>query len=166
MTFMPGSPSPEESPMNSLASRNRKKPNTQTPEQREDWDKTRDALAAQRIRAQIEKNRQDPVLQRWAALGAEVDPNSPALWLVDSVYLLRELQRIRELVQNVPLSSLAMSLPLQTVTDAIWSLERQLRDILAIHRDGQRAFAKQQAPSEKPARSIRKAKSNIVRISA
>jgi hypothetical protein len=151
--------------MNSLASRNRKKPNTQNLQQREDWEKTRRALAAQRIRDRLERNRQDPVLQRWASMGAEVDPNSPALWLVDSVYLLRELKRIRELVHNVPLGSLAMSLPLQTVSDAIWSLERQLRDILAIHRDGQRAFAKQRIQADKPSKRTEEAESNIVRIS-
>jgi hypothetical protein len=157
MAFMPGSPSPEESPMNSLASRSRKTPNTQKPEDRAAWEE---------IRERIRKNREDAALQDWAARGPDFDPNSPSLWLVDNAYLLGELQRIRELVQKVPLASLAMSLPLQTVSDAIWSLERQLRDILAVHRDGQRAFAKQQMASEKPAKQSRKAKSNIVRISA
>jgi hypothetical protein len=122
--------------VNTVRSRNRKQPNTQTPEDRALW---------KEIRERIKKNRADAALQQWAAKGADLAEDCPSLWLVDNAYLLSELQRIRDLVQRVPLASLTMSLPLQSVTDALWSLERQLRDILRIQRDGQRAFAKQVA---------------------
>jgi hypothetical protein len=142
--------------MNSQRSRNRRNPDTRSPEERAAW---------KQIRDRIKQNRADPSLQKWATDGADLVENCPDLWLVDNAYLLTELQRIRELVQRVPLASLAMSLPLQSVTDALWSLENQLRDILRIARDGQRAFAKQVAASQKP-QSARKEKSKIVRMRA
>jgi hypothetical protein len=124
--------------MNTARSRNRKQPSTQTPEEQAQW---------KQIRERIKRNRTDPDLQRWAAKGADLGEDCPSLWLVDNAYLLSELQRIRDLVQRVPLASVQMSLPLQSVSDALWSLERQLRDILRIARDGQRSFAKQVADS-------------------
>ena len=139
--------------MNSHASRNRKRPNTLSPQDRAMW---------KRIRERIKKNRSDPDLQQWAALGADLE-DCPSLWLVDNAYLLGELQRIRELVQHVPLASLAMSLPLSSVSDAIWRLEGQLRDILRIHRDGQRDFAKQ---ADAAAKRSKKADLNIIRMRA
>jgi hypothetical protein len=141
--------------MNAARSRARKQPNTQTPEDRALW---------KQIRDRIKQNRADAALQQWAVKTADLAEDCPSLWLVDNAYLLSELQRIRDLVQRIPLASLALSLPLQSVTDALWSLERQLRDILRIQRDGQRAFSKQLAASQKPRNLI--SKSKIVRMRA
>jgi hypothetical protein len=64
----------------------------------------------------------------------------PDPWLLDSVYLLKELTRIRELTLQIPLT-IEASLPQNTVIDAIWRLEEQLRYLLRLHTAGQSAFA-------------------------
>ncbi len=64
----------------------------------------------------------------------------PDPWLVDSTYLLKELSRIRELTLQIPLT-LASSLPQNSVIDALWRLEEQLRYLLRLHTAGQNAFA-------------------------
>jgi hypothetical protein len=64
----------------------------------------------------------------------------PEPWLIDSEYLLRQLASIRELALKVPFTNDSYQ-PTNTVVDAIWRLEEQLRYLLHLHRDGQRAFA-------------------------
>jgi hypothetical protein len=70
------------------------------------------------------------------ALAPEMLPDP---WLVDSVYLLKELSRIRELTLRIPLT-LETSLPQNSVVDAIWRLEEQLRYLLRLQAAGQSAF--------------------------
>jgi hypothetical protein len=123
-----------------------------TPEEKAAW---------KAIRDRIKKNRNDPALHKWASDGADVK-DCPSLWLIDNAYLINELQRIRDLVQRVPLASVAVSLPLQSVSDAISRLERDLRDILHIHRDGQRAFAKSVDAAQK--RSATESDRRIIRL--
>jgi hypothetical protein len=65
----------------------------------------------------------------------------PNPWLVDSEHLLKELARIRELALQVPLH-MDCVLPTNSVVDAIWRLEEQLRYLLHLHREGQRQFAR------------------------
>lgn len=65
----------------------------------------------------------------------------PDPWLVDSEQLLGELARIRELILLVPVTMATYS-PINTVVDAAWRLEQQLRFLLHLHREGQRSFAK------------------------
>jgi hypothetical protein len=64
----------------------------------------------------------------------------PDPWLVDSAYLLKELSRIRELTLQIPLT-IEASLPQNSVIDALWRLEEQLRYLLRLHAAGQSAFA-------------------------
>jgi hypothetical protein len=64
----------------------------------------------------------------------------PDPWLIDSEYLLAQLAKIRELALQVPLTNDSYQ-PTNTVVDAIWRLEKQLRFLLHLHRDGQRQFA-------------------------
>jgi hypothetical protein len=64
----------------------------------------------------------------------------PDPWLIDSEYLLRQLASIRELALKVPFTNESYQ-PTNTVVDAIWRLEEQLRYLLYLHREGQRAFA-------------------------
>ncbi len=72
---------------------------------------------------------------------ATIDPEHlPDPWLIDSAYLLKELTRIRELTLQIPLT-LASSLPQNSVLDALWRLEEQLRYLLRLHAAGQSAFA-------------------------
>jgi hypothetical protein len=118
------------------------------------------------IRDRIKKNRQDPALQKWASNGGDLK-DCPSLWLIDNTYLMNELQRIRDLVQRVPLVSVAISLPLQSVSDAISRLERDLRDILHIHRDGQRAFAKKvDATQKRSAKESNRTDTKVIRLRA
>jgi hypothetical protein len=84
----------------------------------------------------------------------------PDPWLVDSEYLLKELSRIRELALRLPLT-LEASLPINTVVDAVWRLEEQLRYLLHLHRAGQRSFAQRQSKTE-----LSKEKAEILRKQA
>jgi hypothetical protein len=65
----------------------------------------------------------------------------PDPWLIDSAYLLKELSRIRELTLQIPLT-IEASLPQNSVIDALWRLEEQLRYLLRLHAAGQSAFAR------------------------
>jgi hypothetical protein len=105
-------------------------------------------------------------LRAWAERGAErVPDDSPCLWLIDNNYLMSELARIRELVQRVPLISISMSLPLQSVADAVWNLEQQLRDILNIQLERQRDFARKAENVQKRSQNqTRKQETKIIRM--
>jgi hypothetical protein len=65
----------------------------------------------------------------------------PDPWLMDSEALLRELDRIRELANRIPLHGDAAYRAADTVNHALWKLREDLRFLLALHRDGQRRFA-------------------------
>ena len=73
----------------------------------------------------------------------------PDPWLFNSESLLRELDRCRELVLEISIAH-----PHQTHSDiniavsALWNLRENLRYLLALHRAGQRSFARKQ--SQKP----------------
>ncbi len=86
----------------------------------------------------------------------------PDPWLIDSAYLLKELSRIRELTLQIPLT-LAASLPQNSVIDALWRLEEQLRYLLRLHAAGQSAFA-QRADEHKP--NVQLEKAAILRMKA
>jgi hypothetical protein len=68
----------------------------------------------------------------------------PDPWLFDSEKLLRELDRCREIMLNVPNNGdrHATHFALNIAINAIWSLREQLRHLLHLHREGQRQFAK------------------------
>src|SRR4051812_30895643 len=68
----------------------------------------------------------------------------PDPMLIDSEFLLGELARIRQLALLVPFTTRAldMAMPINTVIDALWRLEQQLRYLLHLHREGQRQFAR------------------------
>jgi hypothetical protein len=74
----------------------------------------------------------------------------PDPWLFDSESLWRELDRCRELVLEIPISnSNATHFGINVAVTAIWNLRENLRYLLALHREGQRAFAKQNAEAER-----------------
>ena len=91
----------------------------------------------------------------------------PDPWLFDSESLIRELDRCRELVLDISIAH-----PHQTHFDiniavtALWNLRENLRYLLALHREGQRAFAKQSAEAEtrEQKETVQHASSKIVRI--
>jgi hypothetical protein len=66
--------------------------------------------------------------------------NLPDPWLMDTEALLRELDRIRELVNHIPLHGDAAYRAADTANHALWKLREDLRFLVAIHRDGQRRF--------------------------
>ncbi len=88
--------------------------------------------------------------------------NLPDPWLIDSAYLLKELSRIRELTLAIPLT-MASSLPQNSVIDALWRLEEQLRYLLRLHAAGQSAFARRSKTDEP---ELQPAKVEILRIRA
>src|SRR5207245_6190055 len=68
----------------------------------------------------------------------------PDPWLFDSEALLRELDRCRELVLEIPITNPnATHFGINVAVTAIWNLRENLRYLLAQHREGQRAFVKQ-----------------------
>ena len=67
----------------------------------------------------------------------------PDPWLFDSEALLRELDRCRETVLQIPVTSPnATHFGIQLAVAAIWNLTENLRYLLHLHREGQRALRK------------------------
>jgi hypothetical protein len=67
----------------------------------------------------------------------------PDPWLFDSEALLRELARCRETALQIPITNPnATHFGIQLTVNAIYNLEENLRYLLHLHRDGQRAFRK------------------------
>jgi len=91
----------------------------------------------------------------------------PDPWLVDSAYLMHELARIRSLAVAVPLTLEAYG-PTNTIVDALWRLEQQLRFLLCLHREGQRSFAQKSEQISSPKKRTKKrsaeAESGLLRI--
>ena len=92
-------------------------------------------------------------------------PKFPDPWLADSEWLLSELAKTREQILRIPFR-LDNQSDIVAATGRIFELEKTLRYLLHLHREGQRSFAKQSATSPKHEKPTRKAKSNIIRISA
>jgi hypothetical protein len=68
----------------------------------------------------------------------------PDPWLFDSEALLRELDRCRETVLQIPITNPnATHFGIQLAVSALWNLSENLRYILHLHREGQRAFRRQ-----------------------
>jgi hypothetical protein len=91
----------------------------------------------------------------------------PDPWLFDSESLLRELDRCRELVLEIPITNPnATHFGINVAVTAIWNLRENLRYLLALHREGQRAFAKQvdQAEQKQPKKAAHQAQSEITGI--
>lgn len=74
----------------------------------------------------------------------------PDPWLFDSEALIREIDRIREVALQVPTSgdANATHFGLQLVIDAAWTLRENLRYLLQLHREAQRAFGKRKISTD------------------
>src|SRR5262249_15206761 len=73
----------------------------------------------------------------------------PDPWLFDSESLLRELDRCRELVLEISIAHPHQThFDINIAVNALWNLRENLRYLLALHREGQRAFAKQTAETK------------------
>jgi hypothetical protein len=67
----------------------------------------------------------------------------PDPWLFDSESLLRELDRCRELVLEIPVSNPnATHFGINVAVTALWNLRDNLRHLLQLHRQGQSAWVK------------------------
>src|SRR5437016_10900363 len=86
--------------------------------------------------------------QRNAGMNKRPPEKLPDPWLFDSEALLRELDRCRELVLQIPATTHAVHFASNIAIDAIWNLRENLRYLLHLHRDGQRQFAKQAHPAK------------------
>lgn len=71
----------------------------------------------------------------------------PEPWLFDSEKLLRELDRVREMVLLIPAPTHETHFAINNAISALWNLREQLRYLLSLHRDGQRSFAKKAQPT-------------------
>lgn len=93
----------------------------------------------------------------------------PDPWLFDSESLLRELDRCRELVLEIPITNPnATHFGINVAVSAIWNLRDTLRHLLGLHREGQRAFAKQSdvAEHKQPTKTSAHPASKIVGVRA
>jgi hypothetical protein len=93
----------------------------------------------------------------------------PDPWLFDSESLLRELDRCRELVLEIPITNPnATHFGINVAVTAIWNLRENLRYLLALHLEGQRAFARQsvEAGYKRPKKTAAHTESKIVGIRA
>jgi hypothetical protein len=64
----------------------------------------------------------------------------PDPWLFDGEALLRELDRCRELVLQIPAPTHAIHFASNIAIDAIWNLREHLRELLQLHRQGQSSW--------------------------
>jgi hypothetical protein len=91
----------------------------------------------------------------------------PNPWLFNSDSLLRELDRCRELVLQIPIADHhATHFGINVAIDALWNLRETLRHLLRLHREGQRSFAKKAQPAKKATARVKPADAKIVRIRA
>jgi hypothetical protein len=67
----------------------------------------------------------------------------PDPWLFDSEALIRELDRCRELVLQIPATTQAVHFASNIAIGALWNLREQIRYLLALHREGQRKWQRQ-----------------------
>jgi hypothetical protein len=98
----------------------------------------------------------------------------PDPWLFDSEALLRELDRCRETVLQIPITDPnATHFGIQLAVNAIYNLTENLRYLLHLHREQQRSIRRQheqtlaQALAQQPANGhpARRPATNIVRLS-
>jgi hypothetical protein len=76
-------------------------------------------------------------------LPARPDEKLPDPWLFDSEALLRELDRCRETVLQIPITNPnATHFGIQLAVNAIYNLTENLRYLLHLHREQQRAIRK------------------------
>ena len=90
----------------------------------------------------------------------------PDPWFFDTQQLLSELDRCRELILRIPSPTNKMHFEQQTALDALWRLRDTMRELLRIHREGQRSFQKRGLMIEKKAARKKAEKPKIVEILA
>ncbi|MEY2572547.1 MAG: hypothetical protein QOJ87_760 [Verrucomicrobiota bacterium] len=88
----------------------------------------------------------------------------PTPWLADSEWLLKELAKTRETILRIP-QRLDNASDIKSAIDRIWYLERTLRDLLHLHREGQRSFVKKaEAAQRKASKTAAKTAQKIIRL--
>jgi hypothetical protein len=109
----------------------------------------------------------DP-LAVWATPDVGRPPEKlPDPWLFDSESLLAELARCRELVNQISVENAnATHFTINIAVDALWRLRENLRELLRMHREGQQAFAAQQADAERKAAKAGHKAAKVIRIRA
>jgi hypothetical protein len=89
----------------------------------------------------------EPALSASVKRASETLPNP---WLFDSEKLLREIDRCREMVLLIPAPTHETHFAVNIAVSAIWNLREDLRYLLGLHRQGQRAFARRHAERRDP----------------
>jgi hypothetical protein len=80
-------------------------------------------------------------LRKDAGMNKRPPEKLPEPWLFDSESLLRELDRCRELVLQIPAKTHEVHFASNIAIDAIWNLRETLRELLRMHREGQSSWA-------------------------
>src|SRR5438067_2196521 len=102
-------------------------------------------IAAQHAAAAAHRIRKKPVPDQ---THTQKPPEKlPDPWMFDSETLLRELDRCRELVLQIPATTHAAHFASNIAIDALWNLRYTLQFLLQLRAEGQNAFAKK---AEKP----------------
>jgi hypothetical protein len=86
----------------------------------------------------------------------------PDPWLFDSEKLLRELDRCREMVLLIPAPTHETHFATNIAIDALWNLRENIRYLLHLHRDGQRAFAMKHNDPHRGKRNAKATTTNAV----
>src|SRR5438067_8358999 len=106
-------------------------------------------LAEQHAAAAATRIRKNPTPEQTHA--KRTPDKLPDPWLFDSESLLRELDRCRELVLQIPIADHhATHFAINVAVDALWNLRDTLRHLLGLHREGQRSFGKKADPATQP----------------
>ena len=82
----------------------------------------------------------------------------PDPWLFDSEKLLRELDRVREMILLIPTPTVEVYTTANNAISAIWNLRDDLRYLLSLHRDLQRSWAKKTPQMQNPKRETLRGK--------
>jgi hypothetical protein len=93
----------------------------------------------------------------------------PDPWLFDSEALLRELARCRETALQIPITNPnATHFGIQLTVSSLWTLEENVRYLLRLHRERQRAWAKRSGYAARGSgtRTRRKKEARIIHFAA
>lgn len=122
-------------------------------------------LAEQHAASTAQRIRKNPVPDQTPI--KRMPDKLPDPWLFDSESLLRELDRCRELVLQIPIANHhATHFGINVAIDALWNLRENLRHLLRLHREGQRSFASKAQPVKKTIATEKPADRKIVSIRA
>ncbi len=116
--------------------------------------RTRRALRAalqermEREAEQAATSHERPAAAVAAVMGSYAPEKLPDPWLYDSACLLLDLDRVRELILQIPLTAASYS-PANVAIAAVWDLREKVRYLLGLHAEMQRSWQKKHGKAVK-----------------